>query len=183
MEFPSSIPFASVLNTAKSTGAEIMRSVGIRTPRARPILPTSGTFVVTLGGLEFPLLIREDRAHAGRLPIYLINSIHELEQVPIHEFAHPIAVEFIDVRDPRDGLFATLSVFRGRRAWHGNECPLFGQLGSARQKRDSQFSDGSKKSSSSSVSPIRTTSVYKKPAERWGWTLLRLTTAMGRTES
>jgi hypothetical protein len=96
-------PVDQVLKTAKSTGAEIIRSVGIRAPRATQITDLRN-FHRNLGGLEFPLLIREDRAHAGRLPIYLARTMRELEQVPVQKFANPIAVEFIDVRDPRDGL-------------------------------------------------------------------------------
>jgi hypothetical protein len=96
-------PVDQVLKTAKSTGAEIIRSVGIRTPRAVPITDLRH-FRRDLASSEFPLLIREDRAHAGRLPIYLVKTMRDLDQVPIHKFAHPIAVEFIDVRDARDGL-------------------------------------------------------------------------------
>ncbi len=98
-------PVDHVLNTAKSTGAEIVRSAGIRAPQAVPITdlrhPERN---LTEAGLEFPLLIREDRAHAGRLPIYLVKSLADLAEVPVHKFDYPIAVEFIDVRDPRDGL-------------------------------------------------------------------------------
>jgi hypothetical protein len=96
-------PVDRVLKTAKSTGAEIIRSVGIRTPRA-VLITDPAKFRRDLGGLEFPLLIREDRAHAGRLPIHLVKAVRDLDRVPIDQYANPIAVEFIDVRDPRDGL-------------------------------------------------------------------------------
>lgn len=98
-------PVDHVLKTAKSTGAEIVRGVGIRAPRAVPITdlrhPERN---LAEAGLEFPVLIREDRAHAGRLPIHLVKTMRDLGEAPVHKFAHPIAVEFIDVRDPRDGL-------------------------------------------------------------------------------
>ncbi|MCP4192257.1 MAG: hypothetical protein GY768_16725 [Planctomycetaceae bacterium] len=98
-------PVDHLLRTAKSTGAEFVRSVGIRAPRSTPINHIDHPErCLRKAELEFPLLIREDRAHAGRLPIYLVKNLRELLEVPLHQFAHPIAVEFIDVRDSQDGL-------------------------------------------------------------------------------
>ena len=57
----------------------------------------------TLHGLAPPLLIREDRGH-GR-PAYFVERWRDLQRVPIRRFAHPIAVEYIDVRSPQDGLY------------------------------------------------------------------------------
>jgi hypothetical protein len=96
-------PVDQVLKTAKSTGAEIIRSVGVRAPCAVPITNLRD-FRRDLGGLELPLLIREDRAHAGRLPIQMVRSLRDLDQASIRKYKNPIAVEFIDVSDPRDGL-------------------------------------------------------------------------------
>ncbi len=89
-------------NCIKSIGARIMESAGIRTPRTVRI-EDPAEFRSELGGLALPLLVRENRGH-GR-PSYLIRRREELDQVPFARMDRPIGVEFIDVRDPDDGLY------------------------------------------------------------------------------
>ena len=56
-----------------------------------------------LDELDLPFLIREDRGHGQ--PAYFVERWSDLERVPIRRFAHPIAVEYIDVQSPTDGLY------------------------------------------------------------------------------
>ena len=91
-------PLAGVLQTSKSEGARRIAEAGFRTPRTHVISDVQ-QFKKTLGGLSLPLLIREDRAHAGHLPIFRIESRDQLDDVPFEQFEHPVAMEFIDVRD------------------------------------------------------------------------------------
>ena len=51
----------------------------------------------------FPLFVREDWRHSG--PVCRVESPSELKNVPLRKFRRPVAVEFIDVRDQRDGLY------------------------------------------------------------------------------
>jgi hypothetical protein len=53
--------------------------------------------------MQFPLIIREDRRHSA--DTCLVRHPREMDQVPWHQFAQPVAAEFIDVRSPVDGLF------------------------------------------------------------------------------
>jgi hypothetical protein len=90
--------------TAHSIKSECTRRIanaGVRAPKIVPIT-CFRRFRETLGGLDLPLLIREDQGH-GR-PSYLVEKARDLDRVPIGRYAHPIASEFIDVRSP-DGLF------------------------------------------------------------------------------
>lgn len=92
----------SLSHSVKSVGARIIAGSGVRTPRLVAI-DDPQQFVQDRQGLEFPLIVREDRAHAA--PTCLVENERELRQVPWPRFAHPVAAEFIDVRDPRDGLY------------------------------------------------------------------------------
>jgi len=89
-------------NSVKSVGARLIAGTGIRTPRIVPI-ENWAAFGETLGGLELPLLIRKDRGHGG--PTCLVERRADLERVPTARFLHPIAVEYIDVQSPQDGLY------------------------------------------------------------------------------
>lgn len=89
-------------NTSKSLGAQLMRAPGLRTPQHVSITdPTS--FRNDYAGLEFPLLIRDDRGH-GQAAI-LVKTPDDLAAVDFSQFNSPIAVEFIDTRSEDDGLF------------------------------------------------------------------------------
>jgi len=91
-----------LLNAAKSNGASLIASVGIRTPRMFPI-ENEEEFKETLGGLSLPILVREDWGHSGLiLRIDNMNDVHDLQ---LARFSRPVAVEFIDTRTDADGLY------------------------------------------------------------------------------
>ena len=89
-------------NSVKSVGARLIAGAGVRTPRIVPI-ENWATFRETLGGLELPLLIREDRGH-GQLAC-LVERRTDLDRLPPGRFAHSMAAEYIDVRSPEDGMY------------------------------------------------------------------------------
>jgi hypothetical protein len=95
-------PAEQLLNCAKHRGAELMRKVGVRTPRSVPVTDVR-SFRENLGGLYLPILIREDRGHGQ--PTVLIESLKQLNVVDWTRFRAPVAVEFIDVRDPINGWY------------------------------------------------------------------------------
>ena len=95
-------PSQHLANATKSAGARIMAELGVRVPRAVPI-QDSRLFCPHKQGLRFPLIIREDRKHSA--PTCLVQHERELRQVPWGRFACPVAAEFIDVQDPKDGLY------------------------------------------------------------------------------
>jgi len=86
----------------KSQSARIMAGLGIRTPRIEPICDVD-VFLSRAESLQTPLLIRDDQSH-GR-PSYLVESEAELRRVPWHRLRRPMAAEFIDTRNPIDGLY------------------------------------------------------------------------------
>jgi hypothetical protein len=85
----------------KSVALPLLRAAGIRTARVVAIGDREA-FRRDLGGLDFPLLVREDRIHSDEL--WLARDAAELQHVPIERLAHPIALEFIDGRGS-DGLY------------------------------------------------------------------------------
>jgi hypothetical protein len=89
-------------NTTKALGSRIIASVGIRTPRIEWIEDVE-EFRETLLGFDFPVIVREDWGHNA--PMYRATSHAELRDLPFDRVCRPIAVEFIDVRSPRDGLY------------------------------------------------------------------------------
>jgi hypothetical protein len=91
-----------LVNAAKSTGARLIAEVGFRTP-AMARIEDAEAFRRTRLGLPLPLLVREDWGHGGAL--LRADSDAELRALPIETLRRPVAVELIDVRSPRDGLF------------------------------------------------------------------------------
>lgn len=98
-----------LLHASKSEGARRMAEAGVRTPRTIPIADPD-LFRRTLLGLEPPLLLRDDWEHApadalrtGR--VVRCDSAAEARAVDLSRFARPVAMEFVETRDPRDGLF------------------------------------------------------------------------------
>jgi hypothetical protein len=90
-----------LLNATKSLGAELMRSVGIATPKMAPItVPCE--FEQSLLGLSLPLFIREDWGHSRH--VVRVDAFSEVPRVPWSTFQRPVAIEIVDVRNPRDGL-------------------------------------------------------------------------------
>ena len=91
-----------LLNATKSRGAQLLSQTGVRVPRMACVNDPE-EFRETLLGLKLPLFIREDWGHDTRM--FRINTRDELQQIPWETFQRPLAVEIVDVRDPRDGLY------------------------------------------------------------------------------
>jgi hypothetical protein len=89
-------------NSGKSRGAELMRTAGLRTPYSVRITDPAA-FRRDCGGLAPPFLIREERCHGQRTE--LVADEADLARIDFARYRWPIAAEFIDTRDPRDGLF------------------------------------------------------------------------------
>ncbi len=92
-----------LLSTSKHDCARQISSLGVRTPWTRRI-DDMNRFRDDLQGLQPPFLVREDLAHGGWSPVFKVHRAEQVRDIPLEKFAHPIAVEFIDVRDPQDGL-------------------------------------------------------------------------------
>jgi len=86
----------------KAAGAALIASAGIRTARMARITDPA-LFRETRCGLDLPLFVREDWRHCG--PVIRVDSEAEMSRVPLSQFRRPVAVEYIDVRSPSDGLF------------------------------------------------------------------------------
>lgn len=98
-----------LLNASKSNGARLMGGAGVRTARTIPI-DDADLFKETFCGLELPLLVREDWGHADALAlrrgvIVRCNTRDEVHRVELGRFRRPVAVEFVETRDPRDGAY------------------------------------------------------------------------------
>ena len=92
-----------LLSTSKHDCAQRIAELGVRTPQVKRILDIEG-FRRNLNGLKPPLLVREDLAHGGWSPVFVLHTVADCATVPLEKFAQPIAVEYVDVRDPRDRL-------------------------------------------------------------------------------
>jgi hypothetical protein len=86
-------------HATKAEGARRIAEAGLRTPRMVPITDAA-SFRRNLCGLEPPLLVRETNGHGGRMQ--LVRSSSDAAQVPLELYRAPLAVQFIDVRQPRD---------------------------------------------------------------------------------
>ena len=91
-----------LVNATKARGAELMASSGVRVPRTAPIESVEA-FRDTLYGIPLPLIVREDWGHQHAL--LRADTLEEARALPIEKLVRPIAVELIDTRDPRDGLY------------------------------------------------------------------------------
>ena len=93
----------------KSRACALMAAAGVRTPRAAPI-DDADLFRRTLLGLELPILVRDDAGHAGPDAledgeVVRCDTLAEARAVDLARFARPVAIEFVETRDPRDGLY------------------------------------------------------------------------------
>jgi len=59
-------------------------------------------FRETLLGMSLPLFVREDWGHGGM--ICRADKHDQVRSMPLEQFARPVAIELVDVRDRRDGL-------------------------------------------------------------------------------
>jgi hypothetical protein len=91
----------SLSRAMKSVAALRIARTEVRTPRTIPIYDVK-RFRETLCGLKLPLMVREDRGHGG--PLVLMERKSDLDRLPLNQFRHPVAVEFIDVRS-RDSYY------------------------------------------------------------------------------
>jgi hypothetical protein len=92
-----------LLNISKYDSAQRIARLGVRVPRTERIEDVA-QFKRHLNGMRLPLLVREDLTHGGHSPMFLVRHPHEARDIPLKEFSSPIAVEFVDVRSPKDGL-------------------------------------------------------------------------------
>lgn len=92
----------NLLNATKSNGARLIGSTGIRTPKTF-VIDNPEAFRQSLGGMSPPFIIRDDWGH--QRDMHLITSADQIYSIDYARFTRPIAVEFIDVRDPDDGLY------------------------------------------------------------------------------
>jgi hypothetical protein len=89
-------------NATKSRGAQLMSAVGVSTPRMAPIADRR-EFETSLLGLTLPLFIREDWGHSRQ--VFRVDRPADVPNIPWASFERPLAVEIVDVRDPRDGTY------------------------------------------------------------------------------
>lgn len=101
-------PIENTPNTGKTRGAKLMSAAGVRTPRCVRITDRPA-FLRDLGGLSFPLLLREERGHG--CASLKIETEAQLHVVDFTRFAAPLAAEFIDTRSPRDGYYRKYRYF------------------------------------------------------------------------
>jgi hypothetical protein len=106
---PTVNPVDRLGRAAKSTGARLVASAGVRTPRS-VLIEDPAEFRRTLLGLELPLLVREDWGHAGpdalaAGEIVRCDTAADVRALDLARFARPVAIEFVETRDPRDGLY------------------------------------------------------------------------------
>jgi hypothetical protein len=95
-------------NATKSRGAALMRAAGVTTPRMAPI-DDPREFAASLLGLRLPLFIREDWGHDRR--VFRVDVPADVAEIPWDQFRRPVAVEVVDVRDPRDGQYRKFRYF------------------------------------------------------------------------
>jgi hypothetical protein len=91
-----------LLNTTKFLGASLIAGPDLRTPRMKK-LAEPRDLAEAAAELGLPLLVREDWGHGGTLVVARTGA--DLRRVPLAGFSRPVAVEFVDVADPRDGLY------------------------------------------------------------------------------
>jgi hypothetical protein len=123
-------PATSWTAVSKSQTARILAGLGIRTPRVEPIADV-GAFLDRTKAWDTPLLIREDRCHGQ--PSFFVTGPRDLARVPWSNFRRPVAIEFIDTRDPVDGLYRKyryLAVDGVGLAHHLFVCPVWEVRGS-----------------------------------------------------
>jgi len=91
-----------LVNTTKLIGSRIMSSAGLNVPKMA-VVKNAQEFRDTLLGLKLPLFVREDWGHTSQ--ICRAATREDAQAIPIEKFKRPVAIEFVDVRDPRDGLY------------------------------------------------------------------------------
>ena len=97
-----------VINSLKKTGsfnrsvaAEKLTAAGISTPRV-VTMSNPRQFRDDLGGLDFPLIVREDRGHGKA--VTRVRNRTELDSIALERMRRPIAVQWVDT-SAADGMF------------------------------------------------------------------------------
>lgn len=93
-----------LLETSKYDTALRLAELGVRTPKVHRIQDIDG-FQRNLNGLQPPLLVREELGHGRTSPGFIVRTDADAREIPLKQFERPMALEFIDVRSPRDGLY------------------------------------------------------------------------------
>jgi hypothetical protein len=91
-----------LVHAVKSTAASLIAKAGVGTPRMEVVRDVR-EFHETQMGMSLPLFVREDWGHRGGM--WRADTVEELRRLPVSRLKRPVAVEIVDVRDPRDGLF------------------------------------------------------------------------------
>ncbi|RZA15161.1 MAG: hypothetical protein EOP93_17415 [Lysobacteraceae bacterium] len=101
-------PVARLTHAGKAEAARRIAATGLRTPRMS-LVTEPDAFREDFGGLPFPLFVREDWGHGG--PMLRADDAAQARALPLETLRRPVAVELVDVRDPRDGLYAKYRYF------------------------------------------------------------------------
>ena len=106
---PTINPVDRLTNAAKSTGARLIGDIGIRTPRAVRI-EDAGRFRDDCLGLVPPFIVREDWGHSDERAIETAQVVRcdtaeAARTLDLQRFRRPVAMEFVETRDPRDGFY------------------------------------------------------------------------------
>lgn len=86
-------------NRVRSVAAVRLAAEGIRTPRVA-VISNPEQFRSDLGGLNLPLIVRDDCGH-GR-EVVLVKQPSDLEKIPFDRMRRPVAAEWVDVSGADD---------------------------------------------------------------------------------
>lgn len=97
-----------LVNAGKAEAARRIAASGLRTPRMA-LIDDMAAFRRDVAGLAFPFFVREDWGHGGDM--LRVDTPAQARDLPLERFRRPVAIELVDVRDPRDGLFRKYRYF------------------------------------------------------------------------
>lgn len=107
-QIPVINPVDSLSNAIKSRAAGMLSGAGLRAAETKRVTDLEA-FRKNQLGLKFPLIFREDGGHGGL--VRLLKTQKDLDAFPLEKSKKPIAVEYVDVRSPEDGLFRKYRYF------------------------------------------------------------------------
>ncbi len=84
----------------KLEAARRLRAAGIRTPNVVPVRNRE-ELIENFCGLNPPIVVTSNVGHAR--PCLLVENREDAQKVQITNFRQPVATEFVDVRNPKDG--------------------------------------------------------------------------------
>lgn len=91
-----------LVNAGKCRAAALLTDAGLHTPRMTRI-SNAEKFRRDFCVLDFPLFVREDWGHGQ--PMQRADTPEQARGIVLENFQRPVATQWMDVRDPRDGLF------------------------------------------------------------------------------